>query len=295
MNKQAIKINPIFIIIITMSRTSSISIASEKIAKEIMHPPETISHDATMADFAKKLRNLNVSRLVIENNGKHIGIATTKDWAFYLYMNKGDKAVSNIPVTKILHDVIFIDENTPISKCAEIMLEARISSLAFGSKGCIQGIFTKTDLIQYYECHLPQGRRKVDDYINTNYLFLDSNVNALLALDAMIVHEVSRIIVQNNDKIPKGIVTLGDFMNPLINNDSSNSKNNENYIFDEKLTLGDVMTIDPISIPIGADLKIACKTLLKSHVDAIVITRKDNTVAGVLNKTDIMRAICSMN
>jgi predicted transcriptional regulator len=277
-----------------MLKTSSINITSKKIAKDIIHHPKTINHDATMTDFAKKLRSLDVSRLIIEKDGKHIGIATTKDLAFYLYMNKSDKAISNIPVTKMLHDIIFIDENTPISLCAEIMLDARISSLAIGSKGCVQGIFTMTDIIQYYEYQLPQEICKVDDCNSSNYLSLDSNVNAPLALDAMIVHEVSRIIVQNNDKIPKGIVTLGDFMNPLIADDSSNSKNSKNYIFDETLTLGDLMSDNLISVPINTDLKTACKTLLESHVDAIVITKEDNTIEGVLNKTDIMRAICSL-
>jgi len=278
-----------------MSKTNFVNISSKKIAKDIMHIPETIKHDATITDFAKKLAELDVSRLVIKKDEKHIGIATTKDWAFYLHMNKNDEGVSNIPVTEIMHDIIFIDENIPMPKCAQIMLEKKISSLAIGNKECIQGIFTKTDLLQYYEYHLSEGHRKVDDYISRNYLSVDSDVNAMLALDEMIIHNVTRVIVQDSDKIPKGIATLGNFMNPLMVIGSSNLKNNGNIVFDETLTIGDIMITDFLAVPIGTDLKIACKTLLESHVDGIGITRKDNTLAGVLSKTDIMRAIESMN
>ncbi|MBA4718260.1 MAG: CBS domain-containing protein [Nitrosopumilus sp.] len=62
-----------------MSKTNFVNIASKKIAKDIMHIPETIKHDSTITDFAKKLAQLDVSRLVIKKDEKHIGIATTKD------------------------------------------------------------------------------------------------------------------------------------------------------------------------------------------------------------------------
>ena len=63
-----------------------------------------------------------------------------------------------------MHDIEYVDETTLISKCASIMLAKRVSSLAVGSGDHVDGIFTKTDLVKYYDLHLPIGHRKVNDY-----------------------------------------------------------------------------------------------------------------------------------
>jgi len=59
-----------------------------KCAKDIANSPQVINKDTKLPDFASKLSTKNLSRLIIEDQGKHIGIISTKDWAFYLFKNK---------------------------------------------------------------------------------------------------------------------------------------------------------------------------------------------------------------
>ena len=56
-----------------------------KNAKDITNSPQVINKDSKLSDFASKLSITKISRLIIEDQEKHIGIVSTKDWAFYLF------------------------------------------------------------------------------------------------------------------------------------------------------------------------------------------------------------------
>jgi len=50
-----------------------------------------------------------------------------------------------------------------------------------------------------------------------------------------------------------------------------------------------------ITVKRNEDLKIACKTFLENHIDGAGVVERDGTLCGILSKTDITRAVASMN
>ncbi len=156
-----------------------------KYAKDITNPPQVINKDSKLSDFASKLSTIKLSRLIIEDQGKHIGIVSSKDWAFYLFKNKNEEGILDIPLTKIMHNIVYVDELTSIPKCAAIMMDKRISSLSVGSKDHVDGIFTKTDLVRYYASHLPPRHRKVDDYKTARYIWVSEVENTFNVLEML--------------------------------------------------------------------------------------------------------------
>ena len=282
-------------------------------ARDMMNSPKVISKDSKFSDLTKKLFSLNLSRLVVEDNGKHVGIITTKDWAFYLFKNKNKDQFLDIPITEIMHDIEYVDETTPISKCASIMLAKRVSSLAVGSGDHVDGIFTKTDLVKYYALHLPMGHRKVDDYKTSNYIWVSDNENTLSVLQKMVENNISRIIVKNSDGATAGIVTLGDFMRPFNYIRSQKTSENEpeknnnqvdrtlemgptsGLVLDNRIKVTEIMSKDLFTVQKNEDLKIACKTFLDYHIDGVGVVERNTTLCGILSKTDITRAVSSMN
>ena len=282
-----------------------------KFAKDIINSPEVINKDSKLSDFARKLSTTKISRMIIEDQGKHIGIVSTKDWAFYLFKNKNDEGILDIPLTKIMHNIVYVNEDTSIPKCAAIMLDKRISSLAVGSEEHVDGIFTKTDLVSYYASNLPLGHRKVDDYRTARYIWVYEDENTFNVLEKLVENNISRIIVKNSDGSTKGIVTLGDFMRPFSYLRNSASKNNEEkheeqtmkkslgpasgIIFDKRIKVIEIMNKELISVKRNEDLKIACNTFLENHIDGAGVVERDGTLCGILSKTDITRAVASMN
>jgi len=282
-----------------------------KYAKDIISPPQVINKDSKLSDFASKLSKIKLSRLIIEDQGKHIGLVSTKDWAFYLFKNKNKEGIHDIPLTEIMHNIVYVDVFTSIPKCAAMMLDKRISSLAVGSKDHIYGVFTKTDLVSYYASHLPLGHRKVDDYKTARYVWVSEDENTFNVLEKLVENNISRIIVKNSDGTTKGIVTLGDFMKPFNYLKDSLSENYQGkqeeqtmkksqgpateLIFDKKIKVIEIMNKELITVKRNEDLKIACKTFLENNIDGVGVVERDGSLCGILSKTDITRAVASMN
>ncbi len=282
-----------------------------KFAKDLINLPEVINKDSKLSDFARKLSTTKISRLIIEDQGKHIGIVSTKDWAFYLFKNKNDEGILDIPLTKIMHNILYVDEDTSIPQCAAMMLDKGISSLAVGSEDHVDGIFTKTDLVSYYASNLPLGHRKVDDYKTARYIWVYEDENTFNVLEKLVENNISRIIVKNSDGSTKGIVTLGDFMRPFSNLRYSPTENNEGkqeeqtmkksqgptsiLIFDKGIKAIEIMNPELTTVKRNEDLKITCKTFLENHIDGAGVVERDGTLCGILSKTDITRAVASMN
>ncbi len=87
-----------------------------KSVKDIINSPQGINKDSKLSDFASKLSTTKISRLIIEDQGKHIGSVSTKDWAFYLFKNKNEEDILDISLTKIMHNIVYVDETTSIPK-----------------------------------------------------------------------------------------------------------------------------------------------------------------------------------
>jgi len=281
-----------------------------KYVKDITNLPQVINKDSKLSDFASKLSTIKLSRLIVEDQGKHIGIVSTKDWAFYLFKNKNEEGILDIPLTKIMHNIVYVDGVTSIPKCAAMMMDKRISSLAVGSEGHVEGIFTKTDLVKYYASHLPPRHRKVDDYKTARYIWVNEDENTFNVLEKLVENNISRIIVKNSDGTTKGIVTLGDFMRPFSylkqppeNNEERQEEQTmkkslgpaSGLIFDKKIKVIEIMNEGLITVKRNEDLKIACKTFLENHIDGVGVVERDGTLCGILSKTDITRAVASMN
>ncbi len=281
-----------------------------KYAKDILNRPQVINKDSKISDFASELSTLKLSRLIIEDQGKHIGLVSTKDWAFYLFKNKNEEGILDIPLTKIMHNIGYVDGVTSIPKCAAMMMNKRISSLAVGSEDHIYGVFTKTDLVSYYASHLPSGHRTVDDYKTARYVWVSEDESTFNVLEKLVENNISRIIVKNSDGSIKGIVTLGDFMRPFsyLKQPSENNEGRQEeqtmkkslghtsgLIFDKRIKVIEIMNEGLITVKRNEDLKIACKTFLENQIDGVGVVERDGTLCGILSKTDITRAVSSMN
>jgi len=182
------------------------------------------------------------------------------------------------------------------------MLEKGISSLAIGTKDNTKGIFTKTDLIKYY-LENNSGNNKVVDFMTHEYIFTHTAAPLFKVVRKMLENKISRIIVKDQNEKPVGIISFRDLFRISI--ELGSEEDDSGFTISEQIRKGflseegfggislarDIMSKGIISIKFNEDLKNACKLILESNISGLAVLDGNNSLAGIISKTDITKAI----
>ena len=272
----------------------------------IFNKPISILKNSTISEVIKKLLEYNVSRLIVIENGKPMGIVTEKDIGLFLFSETTRQGLDNIPITKIMKPILFIDESQSPEKSAKTMIEKGISSLAIGSDVELKGIFTKTDLVKYYLDNIT-NENKVVDYMTHDYVNTFSAAPLFKVVRKMLEKKVSRVIVKDQNNNPIGIISFRDLFRISIElgEDDEDSGNNildqmrNGFLSEEgfgNISLArDVMTKGLITIKFNQNLSNACKLILENNVSGLVVLDGNESITGIITKTDVTKAISILN
>lgn len=269
---------------------------------DICKKPISILKNSTISDILKKLLENNLSRLIVIENGKPIGIITEKDVGMFLFSETTKQGLDDIMINKIMKPILFIQDNSTPEKSAEIMLEKGVSSLAIGTKDEIDGIFTKTDLVKYYFENY-SSNNKVVDFMTHDYVFTHTAAPLFKVVRKMIENKISRIIVKDQNEKSVGIISFRDLFRISI--ELGSEEDDSGYTISEQIRKGflseegfggislarDVMSKGIISIRFDQDLKIACKLILENNISGLAVLDGNDSIVGIISKTDILKAI----
>lgn len=129
------------------------------VKERMSHPVITIYPEATMQEALNLMKKEHVRRLpVVNRRGELIGIVTETDLdraspseATTLSVWEIRELVSRVKVEKIMvHDVVTIEDTTPIEEAARIMSDSDISGLPVMHNGKLVGLITETDLFKVF-------------------------------------------------------------------------------------------------------------------------------------------------
>ena len=269
---------------------------------DICKKPISILKNSTISDIIKKLLENNLSRLIVVENGKPIGIITEKDIGLFLFSETTKQGLDDIMINKIMKPILFIQDNSTPEKSAEIMLEKGVSSLAIGTKDEIDGIFTKTDLVKYYFENY-SSNNKVVDFMTHEYVFTHTAAPLFKVVRKMIENRISRIIVKDQNEKPVGIISFRDLFRISI--ELGSEEDDSGFTISEQIRKGflseegfggislarDVMSKGIITIKFDKDLKDVCKLILENNISGLAVLDGNNSIVGIISKTDILKAI----
>ena len=265
-----------------------------------MQKPITISKDANLNNVIKKLLYYNISRLIVEDKKKPVGIISEKDIGIYLFKDKTNRSLEQIPLGEIMKKIVYVEPSASVSKCVRTMIEKKIGSLVVGSEDNIEGILTKTDIIRNYaEYHA--GENKVWDVKMPGYISTSTETSLSEVIKKMLEKKISRIIVSNQNNEPIGIITFKDFFEISLQLSSDEDVTEaaalsghvrKGFLSEEGfggISLGrDIMTKKIISVKPDDDLALVCKVMLNNHVNGLAVIGTEKTI-GVISKTDIIK------
>jgi len=270
---------------------------------EIINRPITILKNSTISDVIKKLLESKLSRLVVVESGKPIGIITEKDIGLFLFSETTKQGLDDIPISKIMKPIVFVNEELTPQESAKMMLEKGVSSLTVGSEDNIKGIFTKTDLVKYYLKN--PSDKKVVDYMTHENVYTHSAAPLFKVVKKMLEKKVSRIIVKDQNEEPVGIVSFRDLFR--ISVELGSEEDDSGFTISDQIRKGflseegfgdislarEVMTKGIISIKFNESLTKACELILKNNISGLVVLDGNGSIAGIISKTDIVRAIAN--
>ena len=272
---------------------------------QIANKPISILKNSTISDAIRMLLNTKISRLIVVDNGKHVGIITEKDIGLFLFSETSVQGLDDIPITKIMKPIEFVDQGLNHKDSAKIMVEKGISSLAVGENGEVKGIITKSDLISFVAQNF-SGKKKVVDFMTHDYEFTHTAAPLYKVVRKMLEKKISRIIVKNQNEEAVGIISFRDLFRISIELGSEedysgfNLSENIRRGFLSKEGFGnislarDVMTKGLITVKFNEDLAVACKILLENNVSGLIVLDGNNNIAGIFSKTDVTRSLASI-
>lgn len=268
---------------------------------EISNKPITVLKSSSLSDVIKKLLESKLSRLIVVEGGKPVGIITEKDIGLFLFSETSKQGLDDISIEKIMKPILYVDEKITPKESARLMIENGVSSLTLGSKENIQGIFTKTDLVRYFLEN--PSERKVVDFMTHDYVFTHSAAPLFKVVRKMLESKISRIMVKNQNEEPVGIISFRDFFR--ISLELGDEEDDTGFTISDQIRKGflseegfgdislarEVMTKGIISIKFNDKLSDACKLILENNVSGLAVLDGNGEIAGIISKTDIIKAL----
>lgn len=248
------------------------------------------------------LLDTKISRLVVTDSGKHVGIITEKDIGLFLFSETTRQGLDDIPITKIMKPIEFVNQDTTPEDSAKIMIEKGISSLAIGENEQVKAIFTKSDLVSYYAENVTD-EKKVVDFMTNDYEFTHTAAPLYKVVRKMLEKKVSRLIVKNQNEEAVGIISFRDLFRIAV--ELGSEGDNLGYGISDQIRKGflskegfgdislarEVMTEGLITIKFNQSLSDACKLILENNVSGLVVLDGNQSISGIISKTDITKAI----
>lgn len=276
-------------------------------AKNLIQKPISILRSSTISDAIKKILEYNISRVIVKDSGKSIGIVTEKDIGFFLFNEKTTLGLNEIPIEKIMKPIEYVKEDELVNNCAKIMVDKKISSLSVGNENSLEGLFTKTDLTNYFAKNC-KGKSKVGDFMTHDYISTHYGATLSHVIKKMLEYKVSRLITMNQENKPVGIISLRDFFRVSLDLGADEDDVGA-YAFADNMRKGflsdtgfgdttlvrDVMSKELISIKFDEDLATASKKIIENKVNGLFVYDDKDGLDGIISKTDITQALASLD
>ena len=262
--------------------------------------------NSTLQNIILNLVSNKISKIFVFDNEKPVGIITDKDIIRFLYIDKSARKLSNVYAAEIMNNVCFVYDNMTCQQAAQMMIINKISTLGIGSKESLEGIITKTDLLKYYMNNI-HDKSPVSDYMTVSYFSSDVDEKLHDIIKKMLIYDISRVVITDNNKNALGIITNGDiFKITMATNNmdivqmSLGEYTQQDGLWSEtgfvgSQLAGEAMTEGIITIDLDTSVKTAAKILVDRRIDSLGINNNQGELVGLINKTNILYAIANSN
>ena len=248
--------------------------------------PIKIDKDQNLKDALNLMEKRKVSRLLVVEGDKLVGVITFRDIMEIL----GSKKYARVSPTSLhvsmamTKNPITITEDSDIRKARDLMLGNNISTLPVVRGNKLVGIITKMDLLK----PLINSEESIHKIIRTNVITINPKSRLIHARKIMLEKNIGRLIVMDNEELV-GIITDKDIAKAFYKLKTNIS---EKY-YDEsvkKLLVEDFMTQNVITIRHDYKIGDCVKIMSDKKISGLPVIKNDK-LYGIITKTDIIRLL----
>jgi len=252
---------------------------------------KVIDSNDNLRNAIKIMKKYNISRLLVKKNGKIVGILSERDISDRLgRLETTPLSDAHVHVSSAYVDkLITINENADLKLAAKMMLENKISSLVVtNDSNEIVGIITKSDLINVLE----NSSIPVSKYASKKIINLKVGSSLLHARRLMLDNNVKRVLITFDSEVV-GIITESDIAN-FLGMFRKVSEGVQWYNKLKTINVEDIMSRDVVVINENSTLGDAVKLMKKNNISGLPVVNNQNKLAGIITKTDLIRAIVDL-
>ena len=184
------------------------------------HPVDSIEANTPLSDAVSELIEKEISRLLVTENGKPVGVISLSD--FVASMAVSDKPKRET-VGDVMSDAILVCRGkTPVASAARAMTSAGWRSvLVVDAKGKVLGVVGGRDLLRFVQAGVDENLIVRD--VMHPALTIDINATLREAADKMIQNHYHRLVVidaEDPDAFPLGAISTFDIVAEMARPDS---------------------------------------------------------------------------
>lgn len=250
----------------------------------------TVDKDDFVSYAIELMTKKRVSRLLVVDKGKLVGIITEKDIVDRLGSSRTKSLpASGVHVSGVMSsNPITVSPQTDVVDAAKIMIDKQISSLPVIENGELVGIITKSTMtrlclrienifVGQVMTKSPITTTPFDRIVNVRRIMLERNISSLPVLDE------GKLV---------GIVTEGQIALYLAQfRDNVPGKHQEERI--RYVDVNEIMREDPPKLYPDKKISYAAELMREERVKSLPVINYEERLTGILTKTDLTRLVAN--
>ena len=265
--------------------------------------------DATLEHIRNLMIKNDISRVVILEQGKPVGIVTRKDMARRLGEGRAPwrrRPIDKVACSRVMtRGLITLPPDADVKEAAKLMIEKGISSIPVVEDGNLIGIVTTTDLLRAY-VETMEGVYKTSELMSKDVITANPNHSITHIVELMIENGISRVVITDGAK-PVGIVSASDLSlleleDPVmgikakrviyVRKPEQGARPRYRYIKTLPFaTAGDVMSSDLITANENEDSAKSAQRMLDHKISSLPVVNEAFELRGIITKRDLLKAM----
>lgn len=247
----------------------------QRVRNIMTRQPVAVPSGSSLAAAAERMETLSISALLVEKNGKTIGILTEGD---VIRAINRDLPGSDRVDSAMNQDVLFVSADDELHAAYHVMVlhDARhLVAVDGDQRPC--GIVSETDFRRHYGFKQFIGILDVGRAMSQQYVALDADTAVTAAAVAMEQRHLDCALILDQGK-PLGIVTSRNMVGVFRRQH-------------QQTRLGDIMHAPVHCVLAQAPLADAVRKMLDLNIRRLVVVNEEGRVVGILNEHDVTQQL----
>ncbi len=239
----------------------------------------TVTSEQTAIDALARMRSKSVSSVLVTDGDATRGIITERDVVRALHQHGNLKTMSCAQLMQ--SPVVSVSPDTTCLHAYHLMTERGFRHMAVADEtGRVVGLSSEGDLMRDFGVEYYMNFKDVGHVMRTDACMLPAQGIVADALEQMIEHKQSCVVVVDERQLPLGILTERDVVRLCSDHDRS-----------ELLNLQEVMIKPVRTVQAGLSLHQAVDLMRQAHIRRLVVVDAQGAVCGLLTHHEVVHGL----